>query len=175
MLLATASSRALRLLHPRLALAQSVDWARVEGMSADARLEWLADALGMPSAELVALRPMSFASVNDEVFDLADADRIRFVADIVASQRRTVGVDPMVVCSAMGSSTNQLLAAGDFALDGKLYTDAIRKLHIATCDDLGVDDNTRADVEVGEKETGPCIDGWIDWLSSSLTSESDFD
>jgi predicted DNA binding protein len=88
---------------------------------------------------------------------LADADRIRFVADIVASQRRTVGVDPMVVCSAMGSSTNQLLAAGDFALDGKLYTDAIRKLHIATCDDLGVDDNTRADVEVGEKETGPCV------------------
>lgn len=66
-MLATASSHALRLAaHPRLALAQSVDWARVEGMSADARLEWLADALGMPSAELAALRPMSFASVNDE-------------------------------------------------------------------------------------------------------------
>lgn len=66
MLLATAAPRVLRLADPRLALAQSVDWARVEAMSADARLNWLADALGMPSAELAALRPMSFASVDDE-------------------------------------------------------------------------------------------------------------
>ena len=66
MLLATVASRDLRLAHPRLALDQSVDWARVEAMSADARLEWLADTLGMPSADLAALRPLSFASVNDE-------------------------------------------------------------------------------------------------------------
>ena len=36
----------------------------------------------------------------------------------VAQLRHDVGVDAIVVCSAMGSSTNQLLAAGDLALDG---------------------------------------------------------
>lgn len=77
---------------------------------------------------------------------LADAERIKFVAGIIAQQRHDVGVDPMVVCSAMGSSTNQLLAAGDLALDGELCIDGVRKLHLNTCDTLAVPEETRADI-----------------------------
>mmetsp|Transcript_13225 Transcript_13225/g.31293 ORF Transcript_13225/g.31293 Transcript_13225/m.31293 type:complete len:347 (-) Transcript_13225:559-1599(-) len=78
---------------------------------------------------------------------LADSERVKEVAALIVQQRREAGVDPVVVCSAMGSTTNALLAAGDFALGGNVYCDAIRSLHLSTCDELGVSEETRAEVE----------------------------
>lgn len=78
---------------------------------------------------------------------LADADRIRHVAELIAMQRRDYQIRPMVVCSAMGKSTNSLLAAGEWAhADGKVCMDSIRTHHIATCDELSVSNNTRHEV-----------------------------
>jgi len=52
---------------------------------------------------------------------LADAERLQHVAALVAQQMRDHGIAPVLVCSAMGSTTNALLAAGDFALSGKVH------------------------------------------------------
>jgi aspartate kinase len=128
---------------------------------------------------------------------IADAGRIRFVCDLIEQQRRQEQTHPIVVCSAMGSSTNALLAAGDNALDGKVRAsrpsssiflrwrgrpksasafvgpwdgdalnlktgrcvgvvargdsqvgiEAVKALHLATCDELQVSAATRAEVE----------------------------
>ncbi|KAI8477517.1 MAG: Aspartate/glutamate/uridylate kinase [Monoraphidium minutum] len=80
-----------------------------------------------------------------------DAERMREVADIVCSFPEHL---PCVVLSAMGKTTNHLLECGDLALT--CGTDAIpalpplrkiRELHLATCDELGVEPAVRAEVE----------------------------
>jgi len=51
-----------------------------------------------------------------------------------------------VVCSAMGKTTNSLLSAGDFALEGKVNVEALRTLHQAACDEFDLPKNTRREV-----------------------------
>ncbi|KAG2433287.1 hypothetical protein HXX76_008354 [Chlamydomonas incerta] len=72
-----------------------------------------------------------------------DAERMREVADIICSFPQYL---PCVVLSAMGKTTNMLLECGELAL--KTPTDQIgdlaplkniRKLHLDTCDELGVE------------------------------------
>mmetsp|Transcript_43342 Transcript_43342/g.85509 ORF Transcript_43342/g.85509 Transcript_43342/m.85509 type:complete len:555 (+) Transcript_43342:78-1742(+) len=77
---------------------------------------------------------------------LADAERIRYVADLIASQKREERQRPVVVCSAMGSSTNLLLAAAQSALQGEVDLAVVTALHLDTCDALGVSDQTRSEV-----------------------------
>ncbi len=66
---------------------------------------------------------------------VANAERIRHVAGIIRSfaEKR-----PVVVLSAMGDTTDDLLAAADDALEGKVTIEAIRKLHQDTAADLGI-------------------------------------
>lgn len=66
---------------------------------------------------------------------VANAERIRHVAGIIRSfeNRR-----PIVVLSAMGDTTDDLLAAADDALNGKVSVDAIEKLHKTTAAELGI-------------------------------------
>ena len=66
---------------------------------------------------------------------VANADRIRHVAGIIKtfSEKR-----PIVVLSAMGDTTDDLLDAADAALNGVITLDAIEKLHKNTAKDLGV-------------------------------------
>lgn len=73
------------------------------------------------------------------------------VADIICSFPQYL---PCVVLSAMGKTTNLLLECGDLALETP--TDlvptlaplqAIRKLHLDTCDTLGVEPSVRSEVE----------------------------
>ncbi|EFJ51395.1 hypothetical protein VOLCADRAFT_87637, partial [Volvox carteri f. nagariensis] len=80
-----------------------------------------------------------------------DAERMREVADIICSFPQYL---PCVVLSAMGKTTNMLLESGDLAL--KTSTDAIselaplkniRKLHLDTCDELGIEPSVRHEVE----------------------------
>ncbi|MCL2276811.1 MAG: aspartate kinase [Treponema sp.] len=61
---------------------------------------------------------------------VADASRIRHVADIVKSQ---LAKKPVLVLSAMGDTTDHLLEAGDLALkDGKVQIKHVDKLHQET-------------------------------------------
>jgi aspartate kinase len=66
---------------------------------------------------------------------VANAERIRHVAGIITkfAARR-----PIVVLSAMGDTTDELLDAADAALKGVITLDAIEKLHKTTAVELGV-------------------------------------
>ena len=65
---------------------------------------------------------------------LANADRITHVTELIKDQI-ALGYRPRaVICSAMGKTTNNLLGAGDFALDGRVDIDAIRSLYISVLD-----------------------------------------
>eukprot|EP00741_Cyanophora_paradoxa_P005062 tig00000851_g4904.t1 len=64
-----------------------------------------------------------------------NADRIKHVVEVVKTQ---LDMHPVVVLSAMGKTTNQLLAAGDNALKGTVNTENIRDSHYKACHDLGI-------------------------------------
>ncbi len=70
---------------------------------------------------------------------LANAERIDHVANLIKSQIEEGYRPRAVICSAMGKTTNNLLSAGEFALEGQVSVDAIRTLHIATMDALEID------------------------------------
>jgi len=65
---------------------------------------------------------------------VADASRLRHVADIVKSQ---LSKKPVLVLSAMGDTTDHLLEAGDLALkEGKVEIKHVEKLHNTTIKNL---------------------------------------
>jgi len=65
---------------------------------------------------------------------VADASRLRHVADIVKSQ---LTKKPVLVLSAMGDTTDHLLEAGDLALkEGKVEIKHVEKLHNTTIKNL---------------------------------------
>eukprot|EP00798_Chlamydomonas_sp_ICE-L_P012551 gene12551-15773_t len=81
-----------------------------------------------------------------------DAERMREVADIITSFPQYL---PAVVLSAMGKTTNMLLECGDLALvtPTAQISDleplrALRRLHLKTCQELGVESAVMAEVEV---------------------------
>lgn len=77
---------------------------------------------------------------------LADADRIHHVTALIKDQIAAGYRPRAVICSAMGKTTNSLLSAGDFALEGRVNIDAIRTLHNAALDEFDLNDDVRADV-----------------------------
>lgn len=80
---------------------------------------------------------------------VANAERIRHVADII---RGFVDRRPVVVLSAMGDTTDDLLDAADAALTGVITLDAIEKLHKSTAKELGIA-TTDVDALLGELRT----------------------
>ena len=56
---------------------------------------------------------------------LADHTRVDHVAKLIRSQIEEEGADPIIVLSAMGKSTNLLLAAADAALEGGAAEEAV--------------------------------------------------
>ena len=65
---------------------------------------------------------------------VADASRLRHVADIVKTQMEK---KPALVLSAMGDTTDHLLEAGNTALkEGKVEIAQVEKLHLATIKNL---------------------------------------
>lgn len=66
---------------------------------------------------------------------VANAERIRHVAGIIT---KFAAKRPIVVLSAMGDTTDDLLDAADAALKGVITLDAIEKLHKTTAAELGV-------------------------------------
>jgi aspartate kinase len=73
---------------------------------------------------------------------LATAERVTYVAKLIKKHVEQ-GYRPMIVCSAMGKTTNGLLTAGDFALKGTVSTDSLRTLHLTTADELGLPPATK--------------------------------
>jgi aspartate kinase len=66
---------------------------------------------------------------------VANAERIRHVAEII---RKFANRRPVVVLSAMGDTTDDLLDAADAALTGIITLDAVESLHKKTAADLGI-------------------------------------
>ena len=48
------------------------------------------------------------------------------------------GYQPIIICSAMGKTTNALLNCGEFALAGQVDVASLRTLHISTANALGL-------------------------------------
>lgn len=77
---------------------------------------------------------------------LANADRIAHVTDLIKDQIAQGYRPRAVICSAMGKTTNNLLGAGDFALDGRVDIDAIRSLHVSVLDTFNMNNHVREEV-----------------------------
>lgn len=66
---------------------------------------------------------------------LANAERIRRVASIIEESR---ALRPIAVLSAMGDTTDNLIAAAELALKGTVSIEPIERLHRETAQELGV-------------------------------------
>ncbi len=78
---------------------------------------------------------------------LADASRIDHVANLIKDQIALGNRPAAVVCSAMGKTTNNLLNAGDFALDGTVNIDALRTLHHNTINEFKLGQHVMDEIE----------------------------
>jgi aspartate kinase len=90
---------------------------------------------------------------------LANAERIDHVANLIkdrtnpppnedGSPSDEIPVRPRaVICSAMGKTTNSLLAAGEMALEGRVDIEALRTLHLGTCRNFDLPERIYNDVE----------------------------
>lgn len=77
---------------------------------------------------------------------LANTERLLHVTDLIKGQINAGYRPRAVICSAMGKTTNALLSAGDYALEGRVNVDAIRTLHTAALDEFDINDNVRSEV-----------------------------
>lgn len=89
---------------------------------------------------------------------LANADRVDHVANLIkdrinpppnddGSPSNETPVRPRaVICSAMGKTTNSLLAAGEMALEGRVDVEALRTLHLGTCRHFDLPERTCTEV-----------------------------
>lgn len=76
---------------------------------------------------------------------VANAERIRYVTEIV---RALLNQKPVLVLSAMGDTTDHLLDAADEALKGHVSVEKIENLHKQTIQDLQLDSQVLAEVDV---------------------------
>ena len=72
---------------------------------------------------------------------LATAERVVYVTKLIKKHYEQ-GYKPVIVCSAMGKTTNTLLSAGDFALTGQIYVDSLRTLHLSVANTLALPNST---------------------------------
>ena len=72
---------------------------------------------------------------------LASAERITYVSKLILKHVEK-GYKPIIVCSAMGKTTNTLLAAGEFALNEQVNVESLRTMHISTAKQLGLPQST---------------------------------
>jgi len=90
---------------------------------------------------------------------LANAGRIDHVTALIKSQIN-LGYRPRaVVCSAMGKTTNSLLSAGDFALEGRVNIDAIRTLHNACLEEFDLSENLKEEITLLLNECEDMLNG----------------
>mmetsp|Transcript_2884 Transcript_2884/g.4399 ORF Transcript_2884/g.4399 Transcript_2884/m.4399 type:complete len:524 (-) Transcript_2884:569-2140(-) len=90
---------------------------------------------------------------------LADADRIHHVTALIKDQIAAGYRPRAVICSAMGKTTNSLLSAGDFALEGRVNIDAIRTLHNNALDEFDCNEGVRNEVTALLNECEDMLNG----------------
>ncbi len=64
---------------------------------------------------------------------LADVEKIQRVATII---KNTISLKPLVVVSALGNTTDDLLDAAESAVNGEFDVSSIENYHYAIIDDL---------------------------------------
>lgn len=85
------------------------------------------------------------------------------------------GYKPVIVCSAMGKTTNTLLSAGDFALTGQVFIDSIRTLHQNTVSSLELPQSTMDTLNVLLNELERLLEGVINGcLNVSLINRNSY-
>ena len=89
---------------------------------------------------------------------MANAERIMYVSKLIRKHCE-LGYRPIIVCSAMGKTTNSLLSAGDFALDGSIFIDSLRTLHMTTIKQLDLPSSTAGQIEELLIELEKLLDG----------------
>jgi len=72
---------------------------------------------------------------------LASPERITYVSKLIKKHVEQ-GYSPIIICSAMGKTTNTLLSAGDFALQGQVIVESLRTMHLGTAAALGLPEST---------------------------------
>ncbi|KAJ1430464.1 aspartate kinase [Ochromonadaceae sp. CCMP2298] len=72
---------------------------------------------------------------------IANPERITYVTKLI-KKHVDMGYRPIIICSAMGKTTNTLVSAGDFALQGQVLVDSLRTMHIGTATALGLPEST---------------------------------
>lgn len=90
---------------------------------------------------------------------LANYERIDHVAHLIKDQIAAGYRTRAVVCSAMGKTTNSLLAAGDFALEGRVNVDAIRTLHTGVLKEFAMNANVVKEVTLLLDECEDMLNG----------------
>lgn len=90
------------------------------------------DIVVLPSENGVKKIVMKFGGSS-----LASAERVTYVSKLIKKHVEQ-GYKPIIVCSAMGKTTNTLLSAGDFALQGQVFVDSLKTMHTTAIDSLGL-------------------------------------
>jgi aspartate kinase len=89
---------------------------------------------------------------------LATPERVTYVARLIKKHVEQ-GYKPMIVCSAMGKTTNSLISAGDFALSGQVYVEALRTMHINTINTLELSPVTVVQIDELLAELAKLLEG----------------
>jgi hypothetical protein len=89
---------------------------------------------------------------------LATPERVTYVARLIKKHVEQ-GYKPMIVCSAMGKTTNSLISAGDFALSGQVYVEALRTMHINTINTLELSPVTVVQIDELLEELSKLLEG----------------
>ncbi|KAJ1460488.1 Aspartate/glutamate/uridylate kinase [Pelagophyceae sp. CCMP2097] len=91
---------------------------------------------------------------------VANAERVQHVAALISSQIDETGIWPIVVVSAMGKTTNLILAAAERAVnEGIVRVDDIRQVHIDAIEILGLPPTTGRDVRQLLRDLESLLDG----------------
>ena len=77
---------------------------------------------------------------------VSNAERVTYVAKLI-KKHIDLGYTPIIVVSAMGKTTNSLLSSGDSALNGEVYIESLRNLHLTTARTLSLEKETIEDIE----------------------------
>jgi len=134
----------------------------IKGMGRGANLVNLRMGVDGPALHPVSVGPVDLALVGEDITvlppeggkplkiimkfggsSLANAERVTYVTKLI-KKHVDQGFKPVIVCSAMGKTTNTLLSSGDFALQGNIFVDSLRTMHVNAASQLGLPETTTA-------------------------------
>ncbi|KAJ8598279.1 hypothetical protein CTAYLR_006005 [Chrysophaeum taylorii] len=115
--------------------------------------------MAAPRIVMSALSPPRHVVMKFGGSSVANAERVSHVAELIASQMAEEGTLPAVVLSAMGKTTNCIIAAGERALEGRVDVSEIRSLHLESLAALELPISTGAEVRGLLRDLESLLDG----------------